>query len=67
MRLQLPLFLDLTTHHPNFDVRIVVDSSQDEAWEVVQPTVRDLHADRVSVSELVQRRLSCKPGGVSSA
>ena len=53
------MFLDLTTHHPNFDVRIVVDSSQDEAWEVVQQTVRDLHTDRVSVSELVQRRPTC--------
>ena len=49
----------LDQDYPNFDVRIVVDSSQDEGWEVVQQTLRDLHTTRVSVSELMQRCPTC--------
>lgn len=49
----------LEQDYPNFDVRIIVDSSQDEAWEVVQRTVRDLQTDRVTISELKQRRPTC--------
>ncbi len=49
----------LDQDYPNYEVRIIVDSSQSEEWEVIQQTVRDLHTDRVSISVLGRRRPHC--------
>ncbi|MEK6257319.1 MAG: glycosyltransferase family 2 protein [Planctomycetota bacterium] len=49
----------LDQDYPNFEVRIIVDSSESDEWEIIQQTVRDLHTNRVTVSELVRRSPTC--------
>jgi cellulose synthase/poly-beta-1,6-N-acetylglucosamine synthase-like glycosyltransferase len=49
----------LDQDYPNFEVRIIVDSSESAEWELIQQTVRDLHTDRVTVSALVRRSPTC--------
>jgi cellulose synthase/poly-beta-1,6-N-acetylglucosamine synthase-like glycosyltransferase len=49
----------LDQDYPNFEVRIIVDSSGSAEWELIQQTVRDLHTDRVTVSTLTRRSPTC--------
>lgn len=49
----------LEQDYPTFEVRIIVDSSESEEWELIQQTVRDLHTDRVTVSTLTRRSPAC--------
>jgi cellulose synthase/poly-beta-1,6-N-acetylglucosamine synthase-like glycosyltransferase len=60
----------LNQDYPSYDVRVVVDSRTDPAWEVVQAAVaREGSATRVQVEPLTRRRDTCsrKIAGVLQA
>jgi glycosyltransferase involved in cell wall biosynthesis len=45
--------------YPEFDIRIVVDSVADPAWEMVQAILAETGAKNVSVEALTHRRTTC--------
>jgi cellulose synthase/poly-beta-1,6-N-acetylglucosamine synthase-like glycosyltransferase len=49
----------LNQDYPDYDVRIVVDSRQDPAWEVVEEVVHRCKADNVRIIPLENHRETC--------
>jgi len=49
----------LNQNYPCYEVRIVVDSREDPAWEIVAQTLQNQAATHVQVSPLVVRRQTC--------
>jgi len=45
--------------YPNYDLRIIVDSRQDKAWNVVERVRAEMASDRVHLSELSRRQPNC--------
>jgi len=45
--------------YPNFELRIVVDSRDDEAWQIVERVRAAIASDRIHVSELKRREPNC--------
>jgi glycosyltransferase involved in cell wall biosynthesis len=45
--------------YPNFELRIVVDSKDDPAWDIVERVVRDMNRPNIRVSEIRSHSDSC--------
>ena len=45
--------------YPNYELRIVVDSETDPAWDVVRRSIEETHASNVRVSPLRERPAQC--------
>lgn len=45
--------------YPNYQLRIVIDSPEDPAWEVVEKTLQNRNATSITISPLEERRLTC--------
>jgi cellulose synthase/poly-beta-1,6-N-acetylglucosamine synthase-like glycosyltransferase len=45
--------------YPNYQLRMVIDSPEDPAWEVVEKTLQDQSATSVKISPLEKRRSTC--------
>jgi cellulose synthase/poly-beta-1,6-N-acetylglucosamine synthase-like glycosyltransferase len=45
--------------YPNYQLRIVIDSPEDPAWEVVEKALQDQSATSVKISPLEKRRSTC--------
>ena len=49
----------LQQDYPDYELRVVVDSRDDPAWEVVEGTVAELGAQNVHIVPLTKRRETC--------
>ena len=49
----------LNQDYPAYELRVVVDSRDDPAWEVVERTVSELGAQNVRIAPLTERRETC--------
>jgi GT2 family glycosyltransferase len=49
----------LNQEYPNYELRVVVDSRDDPAWEVVERAVTELGANNVQIAPLTERRETC--------
>lgn len=49
----------LRQDYPRFDLRIIVDSEQDPAWDVVRRAAESLGAENVNISAIRQRHTTC--------
>lgn len=49
----------LNQNYPRYELRIIVDSREDPAWEIVAQTLRNQAATNVQISPLIVRRETC--------
>lgn len=49
----------LQQDYPDYELRVVVDSRHDPAWEVIEQTAAELRAENVQILPLGQRRQTC--------
>jgi len=49
----------LEQDYPDYELRVVVDSRDDPAWDVVERTVAELGAQNVHIASLTERRETC--------
>lgn len=55
----------LAQNYPQFDLKIIVDSPEDPAWQQINNLIQSLGTDRVHISPLIDRHQTCSLKGSS--